>query len=415
MAPMADAQGQTAIGSGQEADSARSDDLSVDPLVGQDSNDALVREQRNDAADVLDQDLLKTWTDWKAEVAQRTGLSFGGDYTAVGFAATSSPGDDTAASGIARFFGTWDLVNCGGANTGGLHFRVEHRHAYTDVPPAAFGVEVGYAGTPEPVFNDDGFRTTVLYWKQNFLDDRAVFRLGFIDVKEYFDLYSLASPWSGFHNLNFSTGTGAMTLLPDGAFGAMLGGYLSDHVYAAVSIVDAGGDPGAVFGGFDTFFGDFDTFKTVEVGYTRGGKEFFIDNAHLSFWQLDASAANGTPSGHGMVASFSKRFADEWLFFLRAGWSDGGAAILARSASVGFGHQREPGGNLLGVGLNWGRPSADTFGTQLNDQWTSEIFYRVQLTENIQITPSAQLLFEPALNPDKSFVALFGLRGRVTF
>ena len=83
--------------------------------------------------------------------------------------------------------------------------------------------------------------------------------------------------------------------------------------------------------------------------------------------------------------------------------------------SGGFGYQNKPGGNLLGVGLNWGRPNSDTFGVDLDDQWISEVFYRVQLTENFQITPSLQLVGNPAFNPDRDAVALFGLRARGTF
>jgi porin len=89
--------------------------------------------------------------------------------------------------------------------------------------------------------------------------------------------------------------------------------------------------------------------------------------------------------------------------------------------SGGFGYQNKPGGNLLGVGLNWGRPNSDTFGVDLDNQLISEVFYRVQLTENFQITPNLQIVGNPAFwesdfqNPDKDAVALFGLRARVTF
>ncbi len=98
-----------------------------------------------------------------------------------------------------------------------------------------------------------------------------------------------------------------------------------------------------------------------------------------------------------------------------AGWADGGGGIYEASVSAGFGFQDQPGGNLLGVGLNWGKPNPDTIPLDLDDQWTSEIFYRVQLTENFQITPSVQLLVDPALNPDEDFIALFGLRARASF
>ena len=400
--------------------------LKGNPLAGPDAPDTLEKDFQKEKADLLNMNLLEKWGAWKSGIREKTGFSIGADYTAVGFAATSSPGDDTSASGIARVYGSWDVLNRGAKDTAGFVYKIEHRHKYTDVPPQAFGFEVGYAGTPEPVFNDDGFRTTELNWKQYFLEDRGVVRLGFVDVKTYFDVYALASPWTGFHNLAFSTGSNTQAVLPDGAFGAMVGGYLTDKIYAVAGIADASADPTDVFEGFDTFFNDFDTFKTFDIGITGGGKRLFVDNVHIALWQMDDSKETGAQGGWGVNASASKLVSGKWLPFLRGGWAHEGGGAYEASVSAGFGYMNQPGGNLLGVGLNWGRPNSDTFPLDLDDQWTGEIFYRVQLLENIQITPSVQLLFDPALyetinalngepDKDKDFIALFGLRARVQF
>ncbi len=44
-----------------------------------------------------------------------------------------------------------------------------------------------------------------------------------------------------------------------------------------------------------------------------------------------------------------------------------------------------------------------------------EAFYRLQLTQGFRVTPSVQLLFDPALNPDDDFIAVFGMRGVMSF
>ena len=385
------------------------------PLNGPEAGTTILRDNREEKADLLNVNVLKEWEGWKAGIAESTGLSFGGDYLPVGFVATDSLGDDTSAAGVARFFGSWELLNRGAANTGSVEFKVEHRRAYTDIPPSTFGVEVGFAGTPEPVFNDDGFRATTLYWKQDFADGRALFRVGFLDMKEYFDGYALASPWTGFHNLAFTVGSNTMTTLPDAALGVMVGGYLTDNVYAGASIIDAGFQPTSMFEGFETFFGDFNTFKTVEIGLTKGGKRFLFDNAHIAVWQTDDSDDSGVPSGWGVNGSVSTVVGGHWLPFLRAAWAHEGGGLHELSVSGGFGYQNKPGGNQLGVGLNWGRPNSDTFGVDLDDQWMSEVYYRVQLTENLQIAPNLQLVVNPALNRDKDAIAIFGLRARGTF
>lgn len=386
-----------------------------DPMNGPDSVSVELKNDKEEKADVLDLNLLKKWKKWKAGITEKTGLDFGADYTAVGFAATSSLGDDTSASGIARVYGSWAFLNRGTKDTGSIDFKIENRHSYTDVPPAAFGFEVGYVGTPEPVFNDQGFRVNNLYWKQHFFDDRAGSRLGFIDVKEYFDVYALASPWTGFGNLAFSIGSNTMTVLPDGAFGAMVGVYLTDRIYAAAGIADRNADPTDVFHGFDTFFNDFETFKSFEIGITGGGRELFLRNVHVAIWQMDESDETGAPGGWGVTASASTVYDGKWLPFLRGAWAHDGGGAYEASISAGLGYMNKPGGNLLGIGLNWGRPNSDTFPVDLNDQFTGEVFYRVQLAENIQVTPSIQLYGDPALNPDVDFIVLFGLRARVQF
>ncbi len=70
---------------------------------------------------------------------------------------------------------------------------------------------------------------------------------------------------------------------------------------------------------------------------------------------------------------------------------------------------------MLGIGFNWGRPNRDTFGADLDDQLTAEIFYRWQLTNNIQVTPSIQVVGNPALNAGDDVVGIFGVRARLVF
>lgn len=65
----------------------------------------------------------------------------------------------------------------------------------------------------------------------------------------------------------------------------------------------------------------------------------------------------------------------KWLPFLRAGYADDGGSLLEASVSAGFGYHR--GKDLLGVGVNWGRPNESTFSPGLDDQLT--VFYRATL------------------------------------
>jgi len=50
----------------------------------------------------------------------------------------------------------------------------------------------------------------------------------------------------------------------------------------------------------------------------------------------------------------------------------------------------------------------------LSSQITGEFFYRLQLSKGIAVTPSVQLLKDPALNPTGDTVWVWGIRFRLT-
>ena len=99
------------------------------------------------------------WDAWKSELQSNYGFGLGGDYTGVWLSASDSVpgGRDSTGAGIARIFGSWDLVGRGGPNTGSFIWKFEHRHGYANPAPARLWAitEVGYLGLFNPPFNDD--------------------------------------------------------------------------------------------------------------------------------------------------------------------------------------------------------------------------------------------------------------------
>lgn len=385
-------------------------------LTGPDAVDNRLAADNTEKADVLDVDLQQGMREWKANLKERTGLDFSIDYNVLGFAATNAPNEDSSASGALRFYGTWDVLNRDAPNTGSIVFKFENRHGFTDVAPTDFGLDLGYVGLPNSVFSDQGWRTTHLFWQQNFAGDRGVAYVGFLDVTDFVDVFALASPWSGFSNLAFQTGSGSIGNLPDGSLGAMVGGFLTENVYAVGGIADANADATDLSVGFDNLFGgDFESFKSLELGWTTSQPELFLNNAHVTFWQVDARTDAGVPKGQGINFSVSGSVGNGWLPFLRGGWGEGGGSLYEASLSTGFGYTQNPDQSMLGVGLNWSRPNEDTFGPGLNDQVTVEIFQQVQITEGFEITPIIQYIHNPALTPSANSNLLFGLRLRQVF
>jgi porin len=252
-----------------------------------------------------------------------------------------------------------------------------------------------------------------LYWRQRLFDGNATITAGFLDTSDYVDAFAMGSPWQHFVNFAFSTGSATIGLPNDATLGISGGAMLTDNIYAIAGIADANAVSTDPFNGFNTAFSDNDYFTSLELGWTSSKERLIFDNVHATIWHTDGSVPLAVADGWGIAFSATTYLDDQWLLFLRGGYADGGGSLLGKSVSAGFGYQPIPGGHLLGIGLNWGEPNETTFGPGLNDQWTAEAFYRVQVTEHLAITPDVQIIFNPALNPAEDIIGVFGLRARL--
>jgi len=383
---------------------------------GPDATENMIRTDRAPSDSIIDADPLQGWNNWKKELTDSTGISFSLDYSSVSLWASDSFDDDSTASGIARFYGAWELVNRGEANSGAFVWKIEDRHSYGNSSPSGFALEeLGYAGVQAPVFSDQGFRTTNLYWRQRLNGGRTTITAGFLDATDYVDVYALGSPWLHFMNLGFSTGSAAIALPNDAALGIAGATMLGDNFYLIGGLVDANSDPEDVFEGFDTFWNDNEYFTSVELGWTSSNDKLILDNYHVTLWHKDEQDDIAAPDGWGVNVSFTRYVDNLWLPFVRGGWTEDGGSLLEKSLSAGLGYQPDPAGNLLGVGLNWGEPNQDTFGSGLDDQYSAEVFYRFNLGQALVVTGDVQYLKDPALNLEENNIWMFTLRGRVVF
>ncbi|GEM80656.1 carbohydrate porin [Vibrio superstes] len=374
--------------------------------------------------------------DWREHLAQK-GFTFGADYFALGLTSSDGANGDSAssASGVARIYGQWNLVGLESGNTGGLVWKIEHRHAYTDNAPKDYsGItfqaedNIGYVGMIAPAFSDQGFRVTDLNWKQKINGGRGTIQFGWQDVTNYVDTYALASPWTGFTNLAFSTGSGAMGLPDDGILALSAGHMIGDNFYVVAGIADANGESDDIFDGFDTAFGsDASYFTTLELGWTASQEQIYTENFHVTLWHMDEGSRHslssstlpdgtviGGESGQGINFSYSTFITPQLMPFIRGGFSEGDVALYDTSISVGFGYfgLGAPKNNL-GFAINWAETNSDTLQAFADDdQVTAELYYNMQFGNHFQLTPDVQFIHNPAMsNEDTALV--FGVRGRV--
>jgi len=371
---------------------------------------------------------------WRESLAA-DGFTFGADYFALGVTSPDGKKGNSvdASSGVARLYGSWNLLGKDTNNSGSLVWKVEHRHSYSDTAPKEFAWlgadQIGYAGMIAPAYSDQGFRVTDLNWKQKFNDGKGSLIVGWQDVTNYVDTYALASPWSGFTNLAFSTGAGVMGLPDDGILALSVGHMIGENFYVVGGVADAKGKSDDIFEGFDTLFNDTTLFTTLEFGWTASQEQIYTDNFHVTLWHMDEGSRHslsstvlsdgtviGGESGQGVNFSWSQFITPQIMPFVRGGFSEGDVALYDKSLSVGLGYfgLGSPKNNL-GVAINWSETNSDTLQTYLGaekNQSAFELYYNMQLTDYLQITPDIQYINNPAFSNESS-AWVVGIRARV--
>jgi porin len=62
----------------------------------------------------------------------------------------------------------------------------------------------------------------------------------------------------------------------------------------------------------------------------------------------------------------------------------------------------------IGIGYTWSDPANH----ELDDQSQIDLYYRVQVTLEIQFGPTFQIIFDPSRNPEEDTVYVWGIRAR---
>jgi len=358
------------------------------------------------------------WESWKSRMQDEHGFGLGGDYTAVYLNASDTvPGGQSSTSaGILRAYGTWDMVGRDGPNTGSLVWKFEHRHGFQDPAPSPMYAitEVGYLGLFNPPFNDNGFRTQNMYWKQKLAGGKATVVGGFLDVTDFLDIYGMVSPWLHFTNFAFSTGSATIDLPNDAGLGIAAGTMLGNNWYLVGTLQDANGNPDKFWKSVDTFFNDREFFTSVELGWTSEQGAIYLDNYHVTVWHKDRREEANKPSGWGVNFSFARFVNSTWMPFLRGGYSDDGDSLLSKSLSTGIGYRLRSDKDLIGFGLNWGTPNKNQ-GVGTGSQYASELFYRLLIGKRFNLTADVQYIKDPVINPTSNSAVVWGMRGRFVF
>lgn len=353
-------------------------------------------------------DFFQPWYDAKAEIREAKDFKFGFHYTTLSqWLSDSSAEEDRASSGILRLYGEWGLVGQGTPQRGRLVFSVDHRHKLgTEIPVAELSGQVGYAGVTGVLFNDIGLELIDFNWQQSFGETGGGgLIVGRFDPSDYLSVLGYANPWTAFSNV--ATLLNPSVAFPDASYGIGSGSWLGEQWYIKGSINDANGS----LTNYKFFRDGAEFFKWGELGWSPTKGQRYTTNIHLALWHVDEREELDIDSAHGVMLGANWSTEDErWMWFARAGWSDGDAALYKETYTLGFMRKYRRNSDALGLAVNWGELPQDGF----KSQTTGELFYRLQLAQNLAITPNVQLLKDPAFNNEEDTVWVYGLRIRFT-
>jgi len=346
---------------------------------------------------------------FKDRVQEASGLRWNVDYSILmQHASFTESGEDTASSSVFRILGTWLRVGDRDKAYGHLVWKVETRNPIFGNPtPRDMGFDTGSALSTANYKELDYWGITDLYWAQRFNGGRHAFLVGHMDAGDWADQYPLLNAWTAFISDAFYNNPTIAT--PKRGFGIVGQTILADKLYLMGGVHDANGKDGKL--DFSSFWDTGELFKWAEFGH-RGSENNVSarHNVHLNYWHQDEREETMVDKSWGLAFTYSTIGHRGNVGFIRAGYSRGGAAQMRRFIGVG-GSLKVFGRDNLGVAVSWGSPPDKT----LRDQFTGEVFYRVQLTQNLTFTPNFQWTFHPSLTLDTRWVLIPGLRMRLVF
>jgi len=193
--------------------------------------------------------------------------------------------------------------------------------------------------------------------------------------------------------------------LPDSSASLGAAYAFADHWVIRGAVNDANGVIDKV--GFFDDGAEFSTF--AQLDWQPSIQHRYFKNVHMTFWHVDEREDAKVPSSRGIAFGANWTFKEKFIPFFRAGWSEGDAPLMNKTATIGLIH-RFHNSDLIGLGFNWGDPS----NSALRDQYWNELFYRFQFSQNLALTPSVELLIDPALHPDEDQIWAVSLRVRLS-
>ena len=358
--------------------------------------------------------LLQPWYNLKDDLEKKYGFKYGISYTTFYQKASDSFGpEDDAASYDLDISGTWTFYGRETPSPAMVGFDVFRRDTLgTDIPPQRLFTQYGGLYSGAAPYGEEDLVIGELWLQQKF-NNVFGYRIGKIFPITAYDFF----PFKNFRTdfVDFNHVTNAAIPLPGNGLGAFVQYRPHSRFMLRLGAHDANAD--VQESGFDTY--DNELFTIFEIGMDtqlvpREPGRPPAGHVHLSFWHQDRRKDAGIDDGQGVAISAVQRFG-KFSPFVRYGYADvnrDGPTPVKHMANTGLVVDGIFSQNLdrIGIGYTWSDPADST----LDKQQTVDAYYRLQLTAEIQIGPTFEVIFDPIRNPDEDTIYVWGARARIS-
>lgn len=366
--------------------------------------------------------LNETIDQGKDDLYKATHLKLGWAFTHLFQFLSESPlAEDTnwgTASGM-DFLGTWELVNRGRPSQGQLFFQVQGRWEYGTTGPERLGtVSLGSLGGTANTFSAYSpiFLLRNFYWQQGSEKAGWAYRIGKITPDA---MFSTSVNITSLTTFLPTSGTGPFSnALTDSGLGIAAAWYINKNMKLFGVISDANANR---YNWGDITAGDF--YKAIEFAvkiFPRTSKSGY---SKVTFWHTDATkdeqAVNGHlgPEGWGFFLKYEQELTADGraIGILRYGKSFNKSAFYEEQFGAHF-LLYDPTGitrlqnDLIGLAVNWVQAAVDGAQGETN----VEIFYRIPILQQIDMTFSYQSVINPALDHNNKHASVYSIRFRMT-
>ncbi|MDJ0865188.1 MAG: carbohydrate porin [Myxococcota bacterium] len=353
------------------------------------------------------------WAPARDRLARSLGLRLGASFLWLYQNATNAIGSDESGQYNASVFGRWHILGGlfrpGTGHDGYLNFVVDFRDRKLGVTPLRLAPSVGSLWSTADLFGRWDYEA-LAYWQQSLFHRKVLVNAGRFLSSSFFDSNRASNSDQYFLNQAFAFNPA--TTQPRLTIGANVKIQPFELAYLTLGFGDVNGrarrNPFDSFARGEYWYGaelgltpDFGRFGTgtyrFHGWFSQNGKEI----RRRESWGLSLSFDHQLPLGERFFAVPFFRYAYQG--------KPGTPTQQIVSFGLGAGGLVESRDDVMGIGFSWGEPH----GSRGRAQKVLELFYRLQLTETIRVTPDVQVIFDPSEFRRKDTIGIFGIRVRV--